>query len=117
MLAVGGCIDNVRTLRLFTDIALAGGVSIRDMPYMVVCPEPGNEKSIGIGLSFLCHGVSGILGIAVPTKSDGSPTELFGDYHLVDMLGAVLYAETDPGRASSLTLKHLREKRDISGWS
>jgi len=117
VLAVGGCIDNVRTLRLFTDIALAGGIRIHDMPYMVVCPEPGNEKSIGIGLAFLCHGISGILGVSVPAKSDGSPTEMFSDYRLRETLGAALYAETDPGRISSLALKHLSEKRDISGWN
>ena len=116
VLAVGGCVDNVRTLRVFIDLADAAGVAIKDMPYMLTCPEPGNEKAIGLGIGFMCHGISGIVGLST-SGTAACPVELYREYGLKEKLGASLYADTDPHTTSAAIVRHIGDQRRILGWS
>lgn len=47
VMAVGGCVDNTRTLRLFISLSEELGIPIKELPLMFVGPEPGNEKTVG----------------------------------------------------------------------
>ena len=135
VLAVGGCVDNTRTLRLFADVAARAGCAIKDMPFMFVGPEPGNEKTVGQGLSFLLHGVSNLVGFpgpippAVPKRKVGStdPTQLdrgsndvldflAGADGLLRLVGAKIYTESEPVLAAQTIHMHLHRKRVALGW-
>ena len=133
VLAVGGCVDNARTLRLFGEIAAHAGAPIKDLPFMFVGPEPGNEKAVGQGLSFLLHGVSNLVGFpgtippAVPRKRSEDPTDLdrgsnavldflSGTEGLLQLVGAKVYTEPDPALAAQTIHMHLHRKRTELGW-
>ncbi len=133
VLAVGGCVDNTRTLRLFIAISNKSGIAIKDLPFMFVGPEPGNEKTIGQGLSFLLHGVSNLVGFPAPIplpylkpKRDGEPDELervsnpvadyFGGDGALNDFGAKVYTETEPELAAQTIKMHLERKRRALGW-
>ena len=134
VLAVGGCVDNTRTLRLFGEIARAAGVPMKDLPFMFVGPEPGNEKTVGQGLSFLVHGVSNLVGFpaqvppAIPRPKPDAPGELDrGSNDVVDflagsdgvlkLLGAKIYTEPDPKLGAQTIRMHLHRKRLALGWA
>ncbi len=130
VLAVGGCVDNVRSLRLFIALAEELGVPLADLPYLFVGAEPGNEKTVGQGATFLAHGISVLSGfpaqipVAVPrTGPDGELldgrndiTEFFAGDGLLTTVGAKIYTETDPACAAQTGLLHLRRKRQALGW-
>ncbi|MDA8234592.1 MAG: carbon monoxide dehydrogenase, partial [Clostridia bacterium] len=134
VLAVGGCVDNARTLRLFIELAEEAGVAIKDMPFMFVGPEPGNEKTVGQGLSFLTHGVSNLVGfpapvpVPVPKPKEDNPSELdrgsndivdflAGDEGVWKLLGAKIYTEPYPKLAAQTIKMHIHRKRKGLGWS
>jgi carbon-monoxide dehydrogenase catalytic subunit len=133
VLAVGGCVDNTRTLRLFITLAEAAGLAIKDMPFMFVGPEPGNEKTLGQGLSFLLHGVSNLVGfpapipVPAPRFGDGGEGELergsnnIADYFAgsgaLDELGAKIYTEVQPELAAQTIKMHIKRKRIQLGWN
>jgi carbon-monoxide dehydrogenase catalytic subunit len=134
VLAVGGCVDNTRTLRLFAEISRAAGVAVKDLPFMFIGPEPGNEKTVGQGLTFLVHGVSNLVGFpgpippAIPRPKPGEPGELErGSNDVVDFLagaggvlklvGAKIYTEPEPRLGAQLVRMHLRRKRLALGWA
>ncbi|MFZ3173187.1 MAG: anaerobic carbon-monoxide dehydrogenase catalytic subunit [Carboxydocellales bacterium] len=134
VLAVGGCVDNTRSLRLFIELAEEAGVSIKDMPFMFVGPEPGNEKTVGQGLSFLTHGVSNLVGfpapvpVPVPRPKEDNPEEmdrgsndivdfLAGDDGVLKLLGGKIYTEPYPKLAAQTIKMHIQRKRKGLGWS
>jgi len=133
VLAVGGCVDNTRTLRLFIELSRVSGIPIKDLPFMFVGPEPGNEKAIGQGLSFLLHGVSNCVGFPAPIPiprpfpgkssakdnviSESSPiAEYFGGDGALKELGAKVYTRPDPQLAAQTIIMHIKEKRIALGW-
>ena len=137
VLAVGGCVDNTRTLRLFIDVAEAAGNPMQKMPYLFVGAEPGNEKTVGQGVSFLAHGVSNISGfpgpvpVPLPRKVEGTLTgdELergsneiadffagMSEEGLHEMLGAKVYTEPYPELAAQTAKMHIKRKRQELGW-
>lgn len=134
VLVIGGCVDNARTLRLFAAIAEAAGVPMPDMPFLFVGPEPGNEKAIGQGVTFLCHGISNVVGFpaqvpaAVPFLKEGARfndeldpnrnpvVEFFGGEGLQDKLGAKVYVEVYPKIAAQTARMHIHRKRRSLGW-
>ncbi|GAW93685.1 anaerobic carbon-monoxide dehydrogenase catalytic subunit [Calderihabitans maritimus] len=134
VLAVGGCVDNTRTLRLFIDLAEEAGVSLADMPFMFVGPEPGNEKTVGQGVSFLAHGVSNLVGFPAPipvpvpklkenaeTHDDLDPgindiVDFFGGEGLYEKVGAKVFTEPYPKLAAQTIRMHIRRKRLALGW-
>ncbi|MHB8172212.1 MAG: anaerobic carbon-monoxide dehydrogenase catalytic subunit [Thermincolia bacterium] len=134
VMAVGGCVDNARTLRLFMELAEEAGVAIKDMPFMFVGPEPGNEKTVGQGLSFLTHGVSNLVGfpapvpVPIPKPKEDNPEELergsndivdflAGDEGVLKLLGAKIYTEPYPKLAAQTIKMHIHRKRKGLGWN
>lgn len=133
VLAVGGCVDNTRTLRLFISLSEAMGIAMKDLPFMFVGPEPGNEKTVGQGLSFLMHGVSNLVGypapIPVPVQkplegaTDGTMelvsnniAEYFAGNGALEELGAKIYTEPYPELAAQTIKMHIKRKRNLLGW-
>jgi len=133
VLAVGGCVDNTRTLRLFISLAEESGLAIKDMPFMFVGPEPGNEKTVGQGLSFLMHGVSNLVGFPAPIPvpspkpiqggADGAMdrgsnniADYFAGNGALEELGATIYTEPYPELAAQTIRMHIKRKRNNLGW-
>jgi carbon-monoxide dehydrogenase catalytic subunit len=133
VLAVGACVDNARTLRLFIDVAEAAGHSMPEMPYLFVGPEPGNEKTVGQGVSFLAHGISNVIGfpapipVPLPRKAEGAATDdmdrgsneiadFFAGEGLREKVGAKVYTEPYPELAAQTARLHIRRKRQALGW-
>jgi carbon-monoxide dehydrogenase catalytic subunit len=133
VLAVGGCVDNTRTLRLFIDLAAAAGVAVKQMPFVFVGPEPGNEKTVGQGVTFLAHGVSNVIGfpgpIPVPQprpKEGAAPDEyergsnevadFFAGDGLFAKVGARIYTEPYPKLAAQTIRLLIRRQRLGLGW-
>lgn len=133
VMAVGGCVDNTRTLRLFISLAEYLGVAIKDMPFIFVGPEPGNEKTVGQGLSFLMHGVSNLVGFPAPIPvpnpkpiegaADGAMdrgsnniADYFAGNGALEELGAKIYTEPYPELAAQTIKMHIKRKRNNLGW-
>jgi len=134
VLAVGGCVDNARTMRLFIDVAEAAGRSMPEMPYLFVGPEPGNEKTVGQGISFLAHGVSNVIGfpapipVPLPRKIEGAAADddlergsneiadFFAGEGLREKVGAKVYTEPYPELAAQTARMHIKRKRQALGW-
>lgn len=133
VMAVGGCVDNTRTLRLFISLAEEANLAIKDMPFMFVGPEPGNEKTVGQGLSFLMHGVSNLVGfpapipVPVPKQKEGSShddldrgsnnvADYFAGNGALEELGAKIYTEPYPELAAQTIKMHIKRKRNNLGW-
>lgn len=134
VLAVGGCVDNTRTLRLFAELSRASGAAMKDLPFMFIGPEPGNEKTVGQGLTFLVHGVSNLVGFPAPIppaiprpRADGSGELERGSNDVVDflagsdgvlkLLGAKVYTEPEPKLGAQHVRMHLHRKRLALGWA
>jgi len=134
VLAVGGCVDNARSLRLFIDVAEAAGRPMPEMPFLFVGPEPGNEKTVGQGVSFLAHGVSNVIGfpapipVPLPRKSETAVADddlergsneiadFFAGEGLQAKVGAKVYTEPYPELAAQTARLHIRRKRQALGW-
>ncbi|HWJ02179.1 MAG TPA: anaerobic carbon-monoxide dehydrogenase catalytic subunit [Verrucomicrobiae bacterium] len=134
VMAVGGCVDNARSLRLFIELAEEAGVNITDMPFVFVGPEPGNEKTVGQGVSFLVHGVSNVIGFpapippAVPRPKENaqSPDDLErGSNDIVDLfagdgleqkVGAKVFTEPYPKLAAQTIKMLMQRKRMNLNW-
>lgn len=134
VLAVGGCVDNVRSLRLFAAVAEAAGRPMKEMPFMFIGPEPGNEKTVGQGVTFLCHGISNMIGfpapvpVAIPSARAGARyndevdanrndiVEFFGGEGLYEKIGAKVFTEPEPKLAAQAVKMHLNRKRKTLGW-
>ena len=134
VLAAGGCVDNTRSLRLFITLSEEAGIPIKDMPFMFIGPEPGNEKAIGQGLSFLLHGVSNMVGFPaqipppqlVPVETVYGPdvkretnniVEYFGGNGALDEFGAKIFSEPDPMLAAQGVNMHIKRKRMNLKWN
>jgi carbon-monoxide dehydrogenase catalytic subunit len=137
VLHVGGCVDNTRTLRLFTDVAQAAEQFMHKMPYLFVGAEPGNEKTVGQGVSFLAHGISNVSGfpgpipVPIPQKAENSLkgddmergsndiADFFagmGGEDLFGKVGAKVYTEPYPELAAQTGRLHIKRKRQQLGW-
>jgi len=135
VMAVGGCVDNTRTLKLFISLSEKLGIPIKEMPFMFVGPEPGNEKTVGQGLSFLMHGVSTLVGFPAPVpplnqkkdrvqdnlndeneKMSNNVANYFSGNGALEELGAKMYTEPNPELAAEKIIMHIKQKRDNLGW-
>lgn len=131
VMAIGGCVDNTRTLKLFISLSEEIGVAIKDMPFMFVGPEPGNEKTVGQGLSFLMHGVSVLVGFPGPIplldskqleknsdtdKTSNNVARYFSGNEAIEELGARMYTEPNPELAAQKIIKIIEQKRANLKW-
>lgn len=135
VLAVGGCVDNTRTLRLFIELAEEAGLALKDMPFIFVGPEPGNEKTVGQGVSFLAHGISNCIGypapipVPIPKPKENAQThddldrgsndivDFFAGEGLYEKVGAKVYTEPYPKLAAQTIRMHIHRKRKDLGWA
>lgn len=134
VLTVGGCVDNTRTLRLFIGLAGQMNKPLKEMPFMFVGPEPGNEKTVGQGLSFLMHGVSNLVGFPAPIpvpnpvpvqgaldgemeRGSNNIADYFGGNGALEELGAKIYTEPVPELAAQTIKMHIKRKRNGLGWN
>ncbi len=133
VLHLGACTDNARMIRLYCELAEAAARPTYEMPFCHSGPEPGNEKNIGQGVQFLCHGIhvhQGFPGgIPVPVPAPVSNARyndelelkyndvarLFGD-QIKDLLGAKVFTEPYPRIAAKLIQMHIRRQRQALGW-
>ncbi len=135
VLAVGGCVDNTRTLRLFVELAEEAGLGLHEMPFVFAGPEPGNEKTVGQGVTFLAHGISNVIGFPAPVpvplpklKEDArTPDDLergsndiadfFAGEGLYEKVGAKVFTEPYPKLAAQTIKMLIHRKRKALGWS
>lgn len=123
VLTVGGCVDNIRSLRLFIAVAEAAGRPLKEMPYLFVGPEPGNEKALGQAVTFMMHGVSALVGfpgqVPVPLPGETRKSDviefLAGD-GLWSKVGARMITESNPEQAAQKVINHLNTRRALLGW-
>ncbi len=134
VLTVGGCVDNTRTLRLFIKLAEHANISMHKMPFMFIGPEPGNEKTVGQGVSFLAHGISNLSGfpapipLPVPYQKEGARfsddmdpgrndiVEFFAGEGLKEKVGAKVFTEPYPKLAAQRIKLEISNKRKSLGW-
>lgn len=134
VLAVGGCVDNTRSLRVFMELAEEAGLKISEMPFVFVGPEPGNEKTVGQGVTFLSHGVSNVIGfpapipIPVPRPKENaqSPDDIergsndivdfFAGDGLQEKIGAKVFTEPYPKLAAQTIKMLIHRKRMNLNW-
>lgn len=135
VLAVGGCVDNTRTLRLFITLAEAAGLPLKEMPFIFVGPEPGNEKTVGQGVTFLAHGISNLVGfpapipVPVPKLKEGAVSgddlerggndivDFFAGEGLNQKVGAKVFTEPYPQLAAQTIRMHIHRRRKALGWA
>ncbi|MHB1125569.1 MAG: anaerobic carbon-monoxide dehydrogenase catalytic subunit [Bacillota bacterium] len=135
VLAVGACVDNARSLRLFIELAEEAGVSMQDMPFLFVGPEPGNEKTVGQGVTFLAHGISNVIGFPAPIpipiprpkedavmaddldRGSNDVVDFFAGEGLYNKVGAKVFTEPYPELAAQTARMHIRRKRLALGWA
>ena len=134
VLAVGGCVDNTRSLRVFMELAEEAGLKISEMPFVFVGPEPGNEKTVGQGVTFLSHGVSNVIGfpapipipVPKPKENAQSPDDIdrgsndivdfFAGDGLQEKIGAKVFTEPYPKLAAQTIKMLIHRKRMNLNW-
>lgn len=133
VLPVGACVDNTKTMLLFKGLAEEAGLPLTKLPFFYIGAEPGNEKALGMAMSFLAHGIPVLTGypipIPVPTlepregggiddyvSNSNEIADFFAEGAL-EIVGARIYVESRPTWAAGLVEANMREKRRSLGWS
>lgn len=133
VLAVGACVDNTRTIRLFLELAEESGLPLPRLPLCFSGPEPGNEKTLGQAVTFLTLGISvhqGFPGpIPVPIPMPAANARHLDDYvrggnevadffaeKLLDLLGARVFSEPYPELAAKTIQMHIHRQRLSLKW-
>lgn len=133
VLPIGGCVDNTRTMLLFTEVAEAAELDLSDLPFFYVGAEPGNEKALGMAVAFLAHGVTVLTGFPIPIPvpqidpvPGGAPDDLIAERHPLasffaeearEVLGARIYVESDPAYAAGWIDSEQAIRRRANGWN
>ena len=133
VLPIGGCVDNTRTMLLFSEVAEAADLDLSDLPFFYVGAEPGNEKALGMAVAFLAHGVTVLTGYPIPIPvrqavpvPGGAPDDLRIESHPLadffaeearEVLGARIYVEADPEYAAGWIDNEATLKWRALGWS
>ncbi len=132
VLPVGACVDNTRTMLLFIELAEEAGLDLSELPFYSVGAEPGNEKALGVAVSFLAHGVTVLTGYPIPIpvrRSVHVPGGAADDYVIEshpladffadearEFLGTRIYVEPDPSYAAGWIDADWARKRRKLGW-
>ncbi len=133
VLAVGACVDNTRSIRLFLELAEESGLALPQLPFCFSGPEPGNEKTLGQAVTFLTLGISTHQGfpgpIPVPIPVPTADAKHLDDYQrggnevadffaekLLGLLGARVYSEPYPELAAKTIQMHIHRQRLGLGW-
>lgn len=111
---VGECIDNTRSSGIFAGIAGEFGKNLYEMPFAFISPEWGNEKGIDAALGFRLMGINSYH--CVEAQIHGSANVInFLKEDTRDMLGSVMYVNTDPVKLGEKIVADIKEKRKNMG--
>jgi carbon-monoxide dehydrogenase catalytic subunit len=114
VLHMGSCVDNSRIYDLLAALAGKIGIEISQLPVAGSAPEFITEKAISIGSFFLAAGI--LVHVAPPPRVFGSP---FAVGLLTETLpginGGKVLVETDPEKAATGIIAHIRAKRQALG--
>ena len=112
---VGECIDNTRSSGIFAGIAGELGKNLYEMPFAFTSPEWGNEKGIDAALGFRLMGINSYH--CVEAQIHGSANVInFLKEDTKDMLGSVMYVNTDPTALGEKIVADMKIKRKALGW-
>lgn len=112
---VGECIDNTRSTGIFAGVAGELGKNLYEMPFAFTSPEWGNEKGIDAALGFRLMGLNSYH--CVEAQIQGSANVInFLKEDTRDMLGSVMYVNTDPKALGNKIVEDLKAKRKALGW-
>ncbi len=112
---VGECIDNTRSTGIFAGIANVLGKNLYEMPYAFASPEWGNEKGIDAALGFRLMGINSYHCVEAQIYGSQNVIEFLKD-GTRDLLGSVMYVDTDPVELGNKIVEDIKAKRKKLGW-
>ncbi len=112
---VGECIDNTRSSGIFAGIAGELGKALHEMPYAFTSPEWGNEKGIDAALGFRLMGINSYHCVEAQIYGSKNVIEFLKD-GTRELLGSVMYVDTDPTELGNKIVEDIKAKRKALGW-
>lgn len=112
---VGECIDNTRSSGIFAGIAGELGKALHEMPYAFTSPEWGNEKGIDAALGFRLMGINSYHCVEAQIYGSQNVIEFLKD-GTRELLGSVMYVDTDPTELGNKIVEDIKAKRKALGW-
>ena len=79
-------------------------------------PEWSNEKGIDASLGFRLMGINSYHCVEPPTQGSDAVTKWLKE-DTKDILGSVMYVNTDPAKVAEKILADIDEKRATLGWA
>ena len=113
---VGECVDNARSSGIFAGIAGELGLNLPQMPFAMSSPEWSNEKGIDASLGFRLMGINSYHCVEPPTQGSDAVTKWLKE-DTKDILGSVMYVNTDPAKVAEKILADIDAKRAALGWA
>lgn len=112
---VGECIDNTRSSGIFAGVAGEFGKNLYEMPFAFTSPEWGNEKGIDAALGFRLMGINSYHCVEAPIHGSANVINFLKE-DTKDMLGSVMYVNTDPVLLGEKIVEDIISKRKALGW-
>ncbi|MDE7365503.1 MAG: anaerobic carbon-monoxide dehydrogenase catalytic subunit [Ruminococcus sp.] len=112
---VGECIDNTRSSGIFAGIANVLGKNLYEMPFAFTSPEWGNEKGIDAALGFRLMGINSYHCVEAQIYGSQNVIEFLKD-GTRELLGSVMYVDTDPTALGNKIVEDIKAKRKALGW-
>ncbi|MDU3514954.1 MAG: carbon monoxide dehydrogenase [Veillonella sp.] len=113
---VGECVDNARSSGIFGGIAAELGLNLPQLPFAMSSPEWSNEKGVGASLGFRLMGINSYHCVEPPTQGSDAVTKWLKE-DTKDLLGSVMYVNTDPVKVAEKILADMDAKRAALGWA
>jgi carbon-monoxide dehydrogenase catalytic subunit len=114
VLHMGSCVDNSRIADLLAALASYLGVAIKDLPAAASAPELHHEKALSIGTWAVALGLLTHVGLVPPVLGSPLLAKLLTN-DLEQLVGGKFYVETDPLKAATGIVAHIRQKRRALG--
>ena len=86
------------------------------MPFAMSSPEWSNEKGIDASLGFRLMGINSYHCVEPPTQGSDAVTKWLKE-DTKDILGSVMYVNTDPKKVAEKILADIDAKRAALGWA
>lgn len=112
---VGECIDNTRSSGIFAGIAGVFGKKLCEMPFAFTSPEWGNEKGIDAALGFRLMGINSYHCVEAQIYGSENVIEFLKE-GTRELLGSVMYVDTDPVALGKKIVEDIKAKRKALGW-
>ena len=113
---VGECVDNARSSGIFGGIAAELGLNLPQLPFAMSSPEWSNEKGIDASLGFRLMGINSYHCVEPPTQGSDAVTKWLKE-DTKDILGSVMYVNTDPAKVAEKILADIDAKRAALSWA